>query len=1073
MNTANSNNNGKNTTAFLSILGAWALAFGCSVCWGAFIMPGTTFLPMAGPAGTALGLVLGALVMLPIAVNYHYQMNKSPETGGTYAYIRNSFGYDHGFLAAWFLVLTYLGILLASASAIPQLVRVLFGGTLQFGFLYQAAGFKVYLGKMLPALLALCLAAVLCLRRPLAVKVQIGAALILVAGVVVCFAGTMTRGNAAQPFQPAYAPSRGPLGSILSVMLLAPWAYIGFESICHSAGDASFSREKSFSVMAAALVSAAAVYVLLSLMALTSRPEGVASWMDYLGQLGSEQETASVPTIFAAGTAMGGIGKALIGIAAFCAIFTGLIGSFFALSRLLQSMAEDGLLPGWLGKTDGNQEPRNAVLGILLVSILLLFAGSTAIGWFRNVIAVGASVSYLFVSAAALKAGREEKKSVAVTCGTLGLVAGILFTLYYVLPGFGKAPSGQAYLILAVWGVVGSLVMRFMLSGDRKNRIGHSIFALVILLCTTTYFSSVWLIQTMNVSMTQGTDALQKLLVRSVITQVGLIVIVLVCLIDIYALKLRRERQAEIEKAVAADAGRAKANFLSNVSHEIRTPMNAIIGLNSIALRDPQLQPQTKEQLEKIGGSAKHLLGIINDMLEIGRIESGVMTLREEEFSLGQLIEELNAAFSRRCTEKGLQYECGIVGGICDYYIGDLSKLNKVLTNILDNAVKFTDAPGKVNMSVEQIEESEKICQLRFIIRDNGIGMDEDFLPRLFDSFSQEDSSNTRRYVGSGLGLTIGKHFVDLMHGTIQAESRKGEGSTFTVTVPLTRSERVFQLGGGDLFNENLRAAVVDDDPVSAEHARVVLRDIGITADCFTDPWEAMGRIREAHTNKKPYGVVITNYKLPNMNGLELTRMIRGFDDGRTAIIMLTGYNWDIIEEEALSDGVDSIAAKPLFADSLLHEIAQIIARKEGKEILDEEETGRKSLAGCRILMAEDIELNAEVLQDILELENISADYAQNGQVAVKLFTEKPEGYYDAILMDIRMPVMDGLDATKAIRLLDRPDAKSIPIIAMTANVFDEDIKSSMEAGMDAHLTKPVEPDRLYATLRKLIKNKE
>jgi len=317
----------------------------------------------------------------------------------------------------------------------------------------------------------------------------------------------------------------------------------------------------------------------------------------------------------------------------------------------------------------------------------------------------------------------------------------------------------------------------------------------------------------------------------------------------------------------------------------------------------------------------------------MSRIESGRMVLKSEEFSFHEFLSQINVMIGGQCADKGLQYACNLATPVRDYYVGDDLKLKQVLINILGNAVKFTDAPGSMTLTVEQTEETEETCVLCFRVKDTGIGMDPEYIPKIFDSFSQEDVTSTNRYGGSGLGMAITKNFVDMMNGTVQVESEKGVGSCFTVTVPLGRSGRVF---------------VPEAPKATAEEAENIL-------------------------------------------------------------------------------------------------------------------------AGRRILMAEDVEQNAEILGDLLELEGMEAEHAENGEIAVRLFSEKPAGTYDAILMDVRMPVMDGLSATRAIRALDRPDAKTVPIVAMTANVFDEDVEHSLAAGMNAHLVKPIEPDLLVKTLAEVI----
>jgi len=505
------------------------------------------------------------------------------------------------------------------------------------------------------------------------------------------------------------------------------------------------------------------------------------------------------------------------------------------------------------------------------------------------------------------------------------------------------------------------------------------------------------------------------------------------------------------------------------MSHEIRTPMNAIIGLDNIALKDPDLPPKTREQLEKIGASAKHLLGLINDILDMSRIESGRMVLKNEEFEFGEFLDQINVMINGQCVDKGLNYECAINGPTEHFYVGDDMKLKQVLINILGNAVKFTEAPGTVMLTVEQTASFEDHRTLCFKIKDTGIGMDKEYIPKIFEAFSQEDAT-TNRYGGSGLGMAITKNIVEMMNGDIQVDSEKGVGSTFTVTVSLRASGRS-ALDGSVVLPQGLKVLVVDDDSIACEHIQLVLGEIGIDADAYTEPLKALEAAKKAHSEGKPYKLIVTDLRMPQMSGLELTSAVRGFDNGETAVILLTGYNWDDLADEIWRAGVDSVLSKPLFSNPMRHEIISVLEKKGVGASKAPENTAEAapeegfSLEGLHVLMAEDVELNAEILADILDMEGISCERAENGQTAVDMFAASEVGHFDAVLMDVRMPVMDGLAATKAIRALDRPDAASIPIIAMTANAFDEDVQRSLQAGMNAHLSKPVDPDRLYETL--------
>lgn len=517
--------------------------------------------------------------------------------------------------------------------------------------------------------------------------------------------------------------------------------------------------------------------------------------------------------------------------------------------------------------------------------------------------------------------------------------------------------------------------------------------------------------------------------------------------------------------AAAEEANKAKTAFLSNMSHEIRTPMNAIIGLDSLALRSESLDAETREYLEKIGESARHLLGLINDILDMSRIESGRMILRNEEFSFRSMLEQINTMVMTQCSDKGLRYECRVIGGVSDFYIGDDMKLKQVLINILSNAIKFTDSPGSVMLTVERTAVFENRTTIRFIIKDTGIGMDKEFLPRVFDTFTQEDSSRNNKYGSTGLGMAITKNIVDNMNGTISVVSEKGAGTEFTVVVTLKNSEHN---SGEDLFidTKDMRVLVADDDEIAAEHARIVLDEAGITADICLSGEEALNMLEIRHIKQQPYNLVLLDWKMPGMDGLEAAKKIRSLYSSETIVIILTSFNWDEIMDEALDIGVDSFLAKPLFASNVIGEFERI-ARKNNMSLFREKQ--RAELSGRRILLAEDVFINAEIMKKLLEIKGAQIDHAENGRVVVEMFSESGQGYYDAVLMDVRMPETDGLDAAKAIRALDRADAVSVPIIAMTANAFDEDVQRSLQAGMNAHLSKPVEPERLYQTLGELI----
>ena len=442
------------------------------------------------------------------------------------------------------------------------------------------------------------------------------------------------------------------------------------------------------------------------------------------------------------------------------------------------------------------------------------------------------------------------------------------------------------------------------------------------------------------------------------------------------------------------------------------------------------------------------------------------MALRNEEFSFSKLLEQVNTIISGQCKDKGLEYKCNIKGHIDDYYVGDSTKLKQVLINILGNAVKFTPEGGNVDLSVEKTGGFANKSTLKFIMADTGIGMSKEYIPKIFETFSQEDELAANKYGSSGLGMAITKSIVEMMNGNIEVESEKGVGTTFTVTVTLLDSEKDHSKDGEgiEVTPEEMTVLVVDDDPVACDHAKMVLGKIGVTTETARSGQEAVDMVKLRHARMEPYNLIVVDWQMPEMDGVETTRQIRTEIGDESAIIILTAYNWDDILDEATAAGVDSFISKPLFTGNLLDEFKNALKKKG-----EASESKKAELNGRRILVAEDVDINAQILMNILEMRDIKSEHAINGKVAVDMFRQNPEGYYDAILMDMRMPEMDGLQATEHIREMDRPDAKTIPIIALTANAFDEDVQRSLQAGLNAHLSKPVEPDVLFETLETMI----
>lgn len=531
--------------------------------------------------------------------------------------------------------------------------------------------------------------------------------------------------------------------------------------------------------------------------------------------------------------------------------------------------------------------------------------------------------------------------------------------------------------------------------------------------------------------------------------------------------QMQQEERLRSALDMARQASIAKSEFLSRMSHEIRTPMNAIIGLDTIALQDKGISLVTEDRLKKIGISARFLLSLINDILDMSRIESGKMLLKQAEFNFHQLIDNINAIIHPQCRESGIEYECVINGFVEERYLGDETKLQQILLNILGNAVKFTPKGGKIHLMIEQIFHDQTNARLRFTIADTGRGIDATFLPHIFDTFSQEETGTTSTYGGTGLGLAISKHLVELMDGTIDVHSIKNMGTDFKVELALGLPEQsvrwnmLLPVAGG----EKLKTLIVDDDVIVCQHTKIVLNEAGFNAEWVDCGAAAVSQVEQHHKADNDYDLVLVDWKMPDMDGIETARQIRKIVGPDITIIILTAYDWSDIVDRAREAGVNHFVRKPVFASTVL----QAYHEARSQEQPPTEQNVTYDFSGLRLLLAEDNQINAEIARTLLEMVGFTVDVAGNGVEAIQAFTNSDPGTYSAILMDIRMPLMDGLEAAKIIRSIRKKDAATIPIIAMSANAFDEDVQKSLASGMNAHLTKPVEAQLMYETLKQLI----
>ncbi len=544
--------------------------------------------------------------------------------------------------------------------------------------------------------------------------------------------------------------------------------------------------------------------------------------------------------------------------------------------------------------------------------------------------------------------------------------------------------------------------------------------------------------------------------------------------------KIRREREAEREThsrqlaealQAAQAANHSKTMFLSNMSHDIRTPMNAILGFATLLAKDADNPEKVREYTKKIDASGHHLLSLINDVLDVSKIESGKVVLTIGEFTLGTIVSSVDAIIRPAARARNQSFHVSVTGIKHENLIGDETRLNQILINLLSNAVKYTQEGGDIWFRILGLgQRSSQFEHIRIEVEDNGFGMTPDYLKVIFDAFTRAENSTTNKVQGTGLGMAITKNIVELMGGTIEVASEEGKGSKFTVELELRIPERQID---GQFWEENgiSHVLAVDDDEELCSNMKSLLESAGVRTDVAYSGEEAVALAEKAIASEDAYQMILMDWNMPGMGGKEAVRQIRRIAPDGVWIFILTANDLDAIEGEAPSVGIDAFLSKPFFATALKEKLLELKSKEseQGPELEDEDAEG---FFGLHVLVAEDNDINAEILIELLSLEGVNCEVAENGKLALERFVESAVGEFDVILMDVQMPVMNGYEATKAIRALPRKDAVTIPIIAMTANAFAEDVRDALNAGMNAHVAKPIEMDVVKETISQYLNRK-
>ena len=682
--------------------------------------------------------------------------------------------------------------------------------------------------------------------------------------------------------------------------------------------------------------------------------------------LDSLEGLAAIPVFNAVHTVLGKGGLVMIGLTVSAAIITGLIGNFTAGSRLLFSMAKDDIMPEWFGRLSKDSVPKNAVLFLTVVSVFIPFVGRSAIGWIIDVNTIGAVIAYGYTSACAFAGAKEEGRKTTRITGIIGLVSSVIFFFYFMTWANG-AMATESYLILAIWSIVGFVYFRYVFMKDKDGKFGKTLIVWVGTLFLIFYTTLMWIrqatdklthdlitdisrfyeahstgispgmIDETNEYISEKMLSTESLLNRNSVVQMIIIMIALVIMFSIYSLVMKRQKEAEKERIKAEEASQSKTIFLSNMSHDIRTPMNAIIGYANLADRDENSAEEMREYIKKIQTSSHHLLALINDVLEMSRIESGRMDLEPVEEDLIKTLDEARDMFSTQMKEKQIDFKVNYIGVENRYVYCDKNRLNRVLLNLISNAYKFTPEKGSITITLAERGNDGETASYELRVKDSGIGMSREFAEKVFDAFEREKTSTVSGIQGTGLGMAITKNIVDLMGGNIIVNTEKGKGTEFVIYL----SFKIWHKGEGE-----------DED--NAE---------------------------------------------------------------------------DVSAPEA-------------------------------------------ELGNMRILLVDDNEINREIATLLLEEEGAEIETASNGRLAYEAVKNSEPGYFDLVLMDVQMPEMNGYEATRAIRALEDERLSKVIIVAMTANAFSEDVKDALLAGMDAHLSKPIDIDRMKEVLGEIMGKK-
>ena len=709
----------KNLSRYLTPLNVWGLSFGCLIGGSSFAMPTLNFLPTAGAYGTALSMAIIAAILIVIAANYHYLINKFPGSGGAFTYTKKIFGKDHAFICACFLWFAYLNLLWSNAAAFAMTGTNFFGNAFRFGFSYTVAGHEIFFGEIILTVIILLCAGIFCMRgKFLAFKLNTTLALILLLCGVTCAVAAIFSSGDFERFSPPFVAEISPVTQIIGIIALTPFAFMGFECVSNAAGEFNFSPKKSLTLMTTAIIFGAIFYSAMTFLALAHIPIGYSSWLEYVQHLSDWTGSAAAPIFYAANETLGGFGIFLLSAAVIAAILSSVIGFYFVTSRLMFSMAKENLLPKRFFVLNAFNVPGNAIVFVILLSLIVSIVGPFTVSWLREVTTISAAVVYCYVSAGVFLTARAARQVNYMVSGAAGIFFALMFLVMLLVQNFSAETllSSESYFVLIL------------------------LFALFIIF-------------------------------------------------NVYSIMKRRELDAETAKSDADQIIVSKSNFLSKMLNEVNAPVTEIVGFTNLALREDTTPEKIREFMEMIKKSGGYLQSVIDDVMVMNKLESGEIKLNETREDLFQILNSARDKFTAQMDEKNITFAVEFSNVRNNFVRCDKSQLNKILHNLIDNAHKFTPVGGKVTITLKQLgSEIENIGNYELSVRDSGIGMTPEFAQKVFEPFEREENPSIL-VKSSGLGMTITKDIVELMHGKISVFTKKDGGTEFVINLKLAFSD--------------------------------------------------------------------------------------------------------------------------------------------------------------------------------------------------------------------------------------------------------------------------------------------